>query len=167
MTDATIYWYAKPTTESRFGRLVGELAEHGLALRRAENGLARTIDSVGRGHDMTVAELTRQVAEVGQGTATVSFQWWLQADTDVYCRVRAVAEGMVCQEFSLDGLNAAERSTVSRALWTAVWGHRGETIAWILDERGSLAELPLDEHVMTRLASLRSTWEVLVVTGTA
>jgi hypothetical protein len=117
MSDGWIHWYRRQMTLEEVATQLDRFRASGMLLENPNSHRVTAIDDTGEQVPMTVESLMNQLA---RGVST-GFQFWLDMSTDVYCRFRTAANGLMVQTYSLDGLSADERLQVQATMWDA-WG---------------------------------------------
>jgi hypothetical protein len=129
MADGSIHWYRRPMTAAEIADQLRRFEERGI---RLENGLSHRVtmlDATGEQVSTTAAALVERLALGGD----VSFQLWLDASTDVYCRFRQMQDTIMVQTYGLNGLTPEERVQVRRLLWDAFGGELDRSDALVVD----------------------------------
>ncbi|MDX3231063.1 hypothetical protein [Streptomyces sp. ME19-01-6] len=159
MSDGFFYWYRQGWGGAADARkIIGALEASGLQLGNPSTGMITFVtsgpDSWGEQVPTTRDMLIESSALLAAGE--VNFQLWLDGESDVFTRIRAL-EGGAALEFGLDGLTAPEQERVIRAVMRALCGERDRCVGFVVDRRGVTEEADWDSIVL-RGASLQHSW---------
>lgn len=99
MADRFAYLYKKLLKVPDFQRQFDIFTQNGIELINPSTDSITSISEYGEQLVVTAAWLSSQVT----AKQTVSWQWWLDGSTDIYCRSRVIGDVLV-EEYGLDGL---------------------------------------------------------------
>ncbi len=133
MADGFIQWYREDVTTAVFAEQAEIFSEFGLKLIHPNRNAAVVLDIEGDDVLMSQEELG---VLIGQRTASLTFSWWLTADTNVIDTYEAVPAGRETQTLWLDGLYPDEVRRVESAVMAAATRLPAPTRAVIVDRRG-------------------------------
>ncbi|MFD3958297.1 MULTISPECIES: hypothetical protein [Streptomyces] len=133
MADGFIQWYREDVTTAVFAEQVEIFSEFGLKLIHPNRNAAVVLDIEGDDVLMSQEELG---VLIGQRIASLTFNWWLTADTNVIDTYEAVPVGRETQTLWLDGLYPDEVQRVESAVMAAATRLPVPTRAVIVDQRG-------------------------------
>ncbi|MFB8123856.1 hypothetical protein ACFVG1_01365 [Streptomyces bacillaris] len=133
MADGFIQWYREDVTTAVFAEQVEIFSEFGLKLIHPNRNAAVVLDIEGDDVLMSQEELG---VLIGQRIASLTFNWWLTADTNVIDTYEAVPVGRETQTLWLDGLCPDEVQRVESAVMAAATRLPVPTRAVIVDRRG-------------------------------
>ncbi|MFJ7191893.1 hypothetical protein [Streptomyces bacillaris] len=133
MADGFIQWYREDVTTAVFAEQVEIFSEFGLKLIHPNRNAAVVLDIEGDDVLMSQEELG---VLIGQRIASLTFNWWLTADTNVIDTYEAVPVGRETQTLWLDGLYPDEVQRVESAVMAAATRLPVPTRAVIVDRRG-------------------------------
>ncbi|MER6772411.1 hypothetical protein ABT389_22000 [Streptomyces bacillaris] len=133
MADGFIQWYREDVTTAVFAEQVDIFSEFGLKLIHPNRNAAVVLDIEGDDVLMSQEELG---VLIGQRIASLTFNWWLTADTNVIDTYEAVPVGRETQTLWLDGLCPDEVQRVESAVMAAATRLPVPTRAVIVDRRG-------------------------------
>ncbi|MBV9026656.1 MAG: hypothetical protein JO362_23305 [Streptomycetaceae bacterium] len=146
MSDGFFHWYRATWGRDDADRFLRAAAAAGLRLANPETGrpavLTNGPDSWGEQVFVKESELLDLVAEPPGGDIT--FQFWLNPETDVLSRVRMLDEGGVVQEFDLDGLSLVEREQALVALVRILETDIADCWGFVIDREGVSQDLDWD-----------------------
>lgn len=156
MSDGYFYWYRTGWVPGDAAELMRSLETSGLSLHNPANGLITALssgpDSWGEQVPVSREALTHS-AEL-DSIDQVSFQFWLNQDTDVYARIRRLHEAIVVIEFGLDGHTVEEREHVVQSVCTQVYNNLNRSLAFVIDRLGAAEEVDWDTVVTLGAAKL-------------
>ncbi|MFD5975183.1 MULTISPECIES: hypothetical protein [Streptomyces] len=133
MADGFIQWYREDVTTAVFAEQAEIFSEFGLKLIHPNRNAAVVLDIEGDDVLMSQEELG---VLIGQRIASLTFNWWLTADTNVIDTYEAVPVGRETQTLWLDGLYSDEVQRVESAVMAAATRLPVPTRAVIVDRRG-------------------------------
>ncbi|WP_430479719.1 hypothetical protein ACQZM9_26140 [Streptomyces sp. P11-1] len=133
MADGFIQWYREDVTTAVFAEQAEIFSEFGLKLIHPNRNAAVVLDIEGDDVLMSQEELG---VLIGQRIASLTFNWWLTADTNVIDTYEAVPVGRETQTLWLDGLYPDEVQRVESAVMAAATRLPVPTRAVIVDQRG-------------------------------
>ncbi|MFJ9264804.1 hypothetical protein ACIRP4_31620 [Streptomyces bacillaris] len=133
MADGFIQWYREDVTTAVFAEQAEIFSEFGLKLIHPNRNAAVVLDIEGDDVLMSQEELG---VLIGQRIASLTFNWWLTADTNVIDTYEAVPVGRETQTLWLDGLCPDEVQRVESAVMAAATRLPVPTRAVIVDRRG-------------------------------
>ncbi|MEW9508388.1 hypothetical protein [Streptomyces bacillaris] len=133
MADGFIQWYREDVTTAVFAEQAEIFSEFGLKLIHPNRNAAVVLDIEGDDVLMSQEELG---VLIGQRIASLTFNWWLTADTNVIDTYEAVPVGRETQTLWLDGLYFDEVQRVESAVMAAATRLPVPTRAVIVDRRG-------------------------------
>lgn len=133
MADGFIQWYREDVTTAVFAEQAEIFSEFGLKLIHPNRNAAVVLDIEGDDVLMSQEELG---VLIGQRIASLTFNWWLTADTNVIDTYEAVPVGRETQTLWLDGLYSDEVQRVESAVMAAATRLPVPTWAVIVDRRG-------------------------------
>ncbi|WP_127467943.1 hypothetical protein [Streptomyces sp. B27] len=133
MADGFIQWYREDVTTAVFAEQAEIFSEFGLKLIHPNRNAAVVLDIEGDDVLMSQEELG---VLIGQRIASLTFSWWLTADTNVIDTYEAVPVGRETQTLWLDGLHPDEVRRVESAVMAAATRLPAPTRAVIVDRRG-------------------------------
>ncbi|XXZ48901.1 hypothetical protein AAGT00_10020 [Streptomyces cavourensis] len=133
MADGFIQWYREDVTTAVFAEQAEIFSEFGLKLIHPNRNAAVVLDIEGDDVLMSQEELG---VLIGQRIASLTFSWWLTADTNVIDTYEAVPVGRETQTLWLDGLYPDEVRRVESAVMAAATRLPAPTRAVIVDRRG-------------------------------
>jgi hypothetical protein len=99
-------------------------------------------DSWGEQRFVSVPELIDEAAEL-RGEE-INFQLWLNAESDVFTRIRRLPNRPVVLEFDLGGLALAEQERVVAALRGILDSERADCLGFVIDRRGASEDVEWD-----------------------
>jgi hypothetical protein len=129
MGDGLIYWYRKPMSAAAIADQLQRFNSAGMVLENMMSHRVMLIDQTGEQIKTTPDAL---IADLASGR-NVSFQFWIDEWTDVYCRFRTVAESLQVQEYSLNGTTADQRLQVQWLLWDTFGRNLDDSEALVVD----------------------------------
>ncbi|QCW77467.1 hypothetical protein EQG64_08185 [Streptomyces sp. S6] len=133
MADGFIQWYREDVTTAVFAEQVDIFSEFGLKLIHPNRNAAVVLDIEGDDVLMSQEELG---VLIGQRIASLTFNWWLTADTNVIDTYEAVPVGRETQTLWVDNLHPDEAQRVESAVMAAATRLPVPTRAVIVDRRG-------------------------------
>ncbi|MER7744367.1 hypothetical protein ABT013_03795 [Streptomyces bacillaris] len=133
MADGFIQWYREDVTTAVFAEQAEIFSEFGIKLIHPNRNAAVVLDIEGDDVLMSQEELG---VLIGRRFATLTFNWWLTADTNVIDTYEAVPVGRETQTLWLDGLCPDEVQRVESAVMAAATRLPVPTRAVIVDRRG-------------------------------
>ncbi|WP_112491673.1 hypothetical protein [Streptomyces bacillaris] len=133
MADGFIQWYREDVTTAVFAEQAEIFSEFGLKLIHPNRNAAVVLDI--EGDDVLMGQEELGVL-IGQRIASLTFNWWLTADTNVIDTYEAVPVGRETQTLWLDGLYSDEVQRVESAVMAAATRLPVPTRAVIVDRRG-------------------------------
>ncbi|MGW9303721.1 hypothetical protein ACWHA3_23250 [Streptomyces cyaneofuscatus] len=133
MADGFIQWYREDVTTVVFAEQVEIFSEFGIRLIHPNKNAAVVLDIEGDDVPMSQEELGRLI---GRRFATLTFNWWLTADSNVIDTYEAVPVSRETQTLWLDGLYPDEVQRVESAVMAAATRLPVPTRAVIVDRRG-------------------------------
>ncbi|MFJ9684517.1 hypothetical protein ACIRRX_02355 [Streptomyces bacillaris] len=133
MADGFIQWYREDATTAIFAEQVRLFSEFGIELIHPNRNAALVLDIEGDDVPMDQEELGFLI---GRRIASLTFNWWLTADTNVIDTYEAVPVGRETQTLWLDGLRPDEVRRVESAVMAAATRLPVPTRAVIVDRRG-------------------------------
>jgi hypothetical protein len=140
--------------------LFGILGSSKLLLRNPLTGLVTVLTELGDAVASSLEDIQARFAAAGQ----VSFLFWLDASTDIGCRLRAVpGQALICEEFNLGLLNDSERSLVLSALLKLSLARARENslALFTFDSSGTCEDIDWDESAVHGLANLHVYPEII------
>jgi len=159
MSDGFIYWYRQGWGASHAQQIIEALEGAGFLLGNPGNDLITLItngpDSWGEQMPVARQELIESARLVASDE--VNFQLWLNADIDVFTRIRRGKSGSAVLEFGLDGLTVAERERAIGAVARVLRDDLDHCVGFIVDRRGVTEEEDWDA-VVWRRAPLTCGW---------
>ncbi|QLH24266.1 hypothetical protein [Streptomyces sp. Rer75] len=159
MSDGFIYWYRQGWGTSDARETIEALEGAGFLLGNPGNGLITLVtngpDSWGEQMPVARQELIESAGLVAADE--VNFQLWLNADTDVFTRIRRGESRSAVLEFGLDGLTVAEREWAIGAVARVLRGDLDHCVGFVVDRRGVTEEEDWDS-VVWRRAPLTCGW---------
>lgn len=129
------------------------LSSSNLLMRNPLTGLVTVLTELGDAVASSVEDIQARFAAAGQ----VSFLFWLDASTDIGCRLRAVAgQTLVCEEFNLGLLKDSERTLVLSALLklSLARARKNSLVLFTFDSSGTCEDIDWDESAVHGLADL-------------
>ncbi|MFD3791492.1 hypothetical protein [Streptomyces cyaneofuscatus] len=133
MADGFIQWYREDLTTADFAEQAEIFSEFGIKLIHPNKNAALVLDIEGDDVPMSQEELG---SLIGRRFATLTFHWWLTADSNVIDTYEAVPVGRETQTLWLDGLHPDEVQRVESAVMAAATRLPAPTRAVIVDRRG-------------------------------
>ncbi|SCD73788.1 hypothetical protein [Streptomyces sp. DvalAA-19] len=133
MADGFIQWYREDVTTAVFAEQAEIFSEFGIKLIHPNRNAAVVLDIEGDDVLMSREELG---VLIGRRFASLTFNWWLTADTNVIDTYEAVPVGRETQTLWLDGLCPDEVQRVESAVMAAATRLPVPTRAVIVDRRG-------------------------------
>lgn len=133
MADRFIQWYREDVTTAVFAEQAEIFSEFGIKLIHPNKNAAVVLDIEGDDVLMSQEELG---VLIGRRFASLTFNWWLTADTNVIDTYEAVPVGRETQTLWLDGLCPDEVQRVESAVMAAATRLPVPTRAVIVDRRG-------------------------------
>jgi hypothetical protein len=138
MSDGFLFWYEHGWGPQRAAARIAGLEAAGLMLGHPGDGRVTAIsgepDSLGEQIEVDRATVLRRAAV--DTNSEFSFQYWIDADIDVFCTVRRIAADSVVQQMYLDGLSVAQQDFVVGAVLEQIRASPGQTFGIIVDRRG-------------------------------
>lgn len=156
MSDGFIYWYRADWEPADAEALVQSLEAGGLSLHNPATGLITALanDPESWGEQVVVSREALTHAAGLSSTNEVSFQFWLDKDTDVYARFRRLHGATAVIEFGLDGLLADEQEYVVHCIATQIHNDLERSLAFVIDRLGATEEVDWDAVVTLGAAKL-------------
>ncbi|WP_328873558.1 hypothetical protein OHT76_27670 [Streptomyces sp. NBC_00287] len=151
MSDGFFHWYRRTWSAGSAERVVEAFEANGIVLTNPSTGVITAISNGPEswGEQIAVERSELFAALELKFADEVNFQLWLDADTDVFTRIRRLDQAdMTVVEFGLDGMTADERETVIRAARQAFARDREDTTGLVIDRRGLSEDVDWD-GVMT------------------
>ncbi|MER5444870.1 hypothetical protein ABT052_00050 [Streptomyces sp. NPDC002766] len=149
MTDGFFFWYRQAWGQGAPASLFHSLERSGIRLANPATGRVTAItngpDSWGDQVPVSPQQLA-QAAELATDPE-VNFQMWLDAQTDVFVRVRRLDGSAAAIEFGLDGLGAAQESVI-RAIAQAIRQTWNDCLGLVVDRSGDTEETDWDAVVL-------------------
>lgn len=136
------------------------LSSSNLFLRNPLTGLVTVLTELGDAVASSLEDIQARFAAAGQ----VSFLFWLDASTDIGCRLRAVAgQTLLCEEFNLGLLNDSECSLVRSALLKLSLARARENslALFTFDSSGTCEDIDWDESALHGLTHLHAYPEII------
>ena len=142
MSDAFAFLYGL-SANFKLGELVADFASKGIVLKNPSSDIVTAISEYG---DQLQKSLDNLEAEL-TASKIVSFQFWLDGGTDLYCRLRHLHETRIVEEYALDGLLPQEKERVINVLVERFKAKAKlyDAIFFILDRAGGTVEVAWDD----------------------
>lgn len=126
-----IHWYENGWSTARADRTVARIESLGLALPDPQTQRAGLLERLA---------LTE--------SAAVDVEYWLDAETALYCRFRRVSEEVVAQEFDLDGLSTVEQHQLVTGIIELFNEDATNTVGFVVDRSGGSQDVEWDDVVL-------------------
>ncbi|RFU83260.1 hypothetical protein DY218_28780 [Streptomyces triticagri] len=166
MSDGFLHWYREGWDAARARTLLTGLEAHGLRAANPATGLITAItngpESWGEQVPTTQDDL---VTAAGLArTSEINFQLWLDADTDVFTRIRRrTGTSVVVLEFGLDGMTSTEQDLVTEAVSSQIQQIRETTVGFVIDRNGISEDEDWDGVVLGEPTLFKQWPEVLAL----
>jgi hypothetical protein len=138
MSDGFLFWYEHGWDPPRVAARIAGLEAARFMLEHPGNGRITAIsaetESLGEQVELDRASVLREAAL--NSSAEFSFQYWIDADIDVFCTMRRIGAESVVQQMYLDGLSVARQDFVVGAVFEQIMASPGQNFGIIVDRRG-------------------------------
>ncbi len=130
-------------------RLAEAFARLGMRVVRPGGDAVGIIDDEGETHAASPNALERSV-DAGD---TVRFQWWIDSESDVYCRIRAALNIQVV-ELGLEGSTSRVLSAIGGALKRRLVASGDDGIGLVFDPEGYAEDYEWDDFLLSASSTL-------------
>jgi hypothetical protein len=145
VSDAFVKWGRASTSGATFMDRVNRFGAAGISLNHPAKGYAVLLDVDGDHVATTTAELASLIdRRIG---ATLTFEWWFTADSDLACSYAFVPGKREVQTFYLDGLSSTEVATTYDLLRDLFWDRPDPSDWLVVDATGRSADFDWDDYL--------------------
>ncbi|MDS0139738.1 MULTISPECIES: hypothetical protein [unclassified Amycolatopsis] len=171
MSDGFVRLYRRDWTPEQVHRRVDSLAAAGMVLSHPRTGRITAIsgegETIGEQVEMNRAGLLAAMAGLGEKQFT--FQYWLtdDEDADVVCTVRQAGDGVVVEDYGLDGfggpVHRKGQDTVIRRILAEFRATGPAAVGLVVDRWGPSLDTDLDDIVTGGPTPVTITPELMVL----
>jgi hypothetical protein len=169
MTAGFIYQYEVGWTKNAASAVLSSFEGLGLHIRNPSDGRVVAVSNEweSMGEPIVTDEHSLVDRLALNNRSEQSFNYWVEADVNVYCRVRRVASELVVQEYALDGLMPAQQDFVVRAIISIFLQRLATAVGLVVDRTGVSEDTDWDQVILANPVRMLEVPDLLVVTEIA